>query len=161
MNKTEKEKSSCTIGVISDTHGLLRPEVHEAFNSVERIIHAGDIGNENILQELENIAPVTAVRGNMDGDWAFKLRRTEALEVRGNLIYVIHDIARLDLDPDSSGTNVVISGHSHRPSAGKHNGILYLNPGSAGPRRPSLPVSVGLLHINSKGIKAELIKLKV
>jgi hypothetical protein len=160
MKNTDKQKSSCTIGVISDTHGLLRPEVNEVFQHVERIIHAGDIGNDKILQDLGIIAPVTAVRGNMDGNWAFKLKRTEALEISGNLIYVIHDIARLDLDPESSGTSVVISGHSHRPSASKHNGVLYMNPGSAGPRRFSLPVSVGLLHINSKGIKAELIKLK-
>ena len=161
MNDTDTHKLSCTIGVISDTHGLLRPEVYEAFHNVDRIIHAGDIGNENILQELENIAPVTAVRGNMDGDWAFKLRRTEALEISGNLIYVIHDIDRLDLDPDSSGTSVVISGHTHKPSASRHNGVVYMNPGSAGPERSTLPVSVGLLHINSKGIRAEMIKLKV
>ena len=161
MGSTDKQKSSCTLGVISDTHGLLRPEVYDAFHNVERIIHAGDIGNEKILQDLENIAPVTAVRGNMDGDWAFKLHKTEAIEVRGNLIYVIHDIARLDLDPESSGTGVVISGHSHSPSVNRHNGILYMNPGSAGPRRFKLPISVGLLHVNSKGIKAELIKLKV
>jgi len=161
MKNTDKQQSSCTIGVISDTHGLLRPEVFKAFHHVERIIHAGDIGNEKILQELENIAPVTAVRGNMDGEWAFNLKRTEAVEISGNLIYVIHDIARLDLDPESSGTSVVISGHSHRPSANKHKGVLYMNPGSAGPRRFKLPVSAGLLHINSKGIKAELIKLKV
>ncbi len=160
MKNTDKQKSSFTIGVISDTHGLLRPEVFEALHHVERIIHAGDIGNENILKELETIAPVTAVRGNMDGDWAFKLKRTEALEISGNLIYVIHDLARLDLDPESSGADVVISGHSHRPSASKHNGVLYMNPGSAGPKRFSLPISVGLLHIHSKGIKPELIKLK-
>lgn len=161
MNETDTQKSSSIIGVISDTHGLLRPEVYEVFHHVDRIIHAGDIGNENLLQELENIAPVTAVRGNMDGDWAFKLRRTEALEISGNLIYVIHDIDRLDLDPDSSGTSVVISGHTHKPSASRHNGVVYMNPGSAGPERSTLPVSVGLLHINSKGIRAEMIKLKV
>jgi len=160
MKNTEKQKSTYTIGVISDTHGLLRPEVYEAFHSVERIIHAGDIGSESILKELEHIAPVTAVRGNMDGEWAYKLKRTEALEINGNLIYIIHDIAGLDLDPEASGTSVIISGHSHKPSAGKHEGVLYINPGSAGPRRFTLPVSVGLLHINSKGIRAELIKLK-
>ncbi len=160
MKKPDKQKSSHTIGVISDTHGLLRPEVYEAFQHVESIIHAGDIGSEKILEELETIAPVTAVRGNMDGDWAFKLRRTEALEVSGNLIYVIHDIARLDLDPESTGARVVISGHSHRPSTSKHKGVLYMNPGSAGSRRFTLPISVGLLHINSKGLKAELKTLK-
>ncbi len=159
MVHIDKQKSSCTLGIISDTHGLLRPEVYDAFHNVERIIHAGDIGNEKILQDLENIAPVTAVRGNMDGDWAFKLNKTEAIEVRGNLIYLIHDIARLDLDPDASGTSVVISGHSHRPSANKHKGVLYMNPGSAGPRRFKLPVSVGLLHINEKSIKPEIIRL--
>ena len=159
MKTADKKKSSCTIGVISDTHGLLRPEVVQAFHHVERIIHAGDIGNEKILQELKNIAPVTAVRGNMDGDWAFNLKRTEALDISGNLIYVIHDIDRLDLDPDSSGVSVVISGHSHKPSVCRRNGVLYMNPGSAGPRRFTLPISAGLLHINIKGIKAELIRM--
>lgn len=161
MKQTEKDKPMATIGVISDTHGLLRPQVYDAFAHVERIIHAGDIGNENILRDLENIAPVTAVRGNMDGEWACKLQRTEVLEVTGNLIYIIHDIARLDLDTDASGTKVIISGHSHRPSAGMHDGVLYMNPGSAGPRRFTLPVSLGLLHFEGDSIKPELITLKV
>jgi len=160
MNNTEKRKSSCTIGVISDTHGLLRPEVHEAFHDVDRIIHAGDIGNENILRDLGKIAPVTAVRGNMDRDeMAFKLHLTETVELNDMLLYVIHDIDRLDIDPKVSRVKVVIFGHSHKPTVHKHNGVLYINPGSAGPRRFSLPISVGLLHINDKGIKAELIKL--
>ena len=161
MNKPEKE-SSCTIGVISDTHGLLRPEVYEAFHNVERIIHAGDIGSENIIHELENIAPVTAVRGNMDRDeMALKLHRTETVELKNMLLYVIHDISRLDIDPKVSGVKAVIFGHSHKPTVQKHDGVLYMNPGSAGPRRFSLPVSVGLLHINSKGIRAEVVKLNV
>jgi putative phosphoesterase len=161
MKNSAGSKTSFKIGVISDTHGLLRPEVVEAFKDVGRIIHAGDIGHEFVLEELRTIAPVTAVRGNMDGeDWAFKLQRTEAIEIDDRLIYVIHDIAKLDIDPDSSDTGVIISGHSHRPSVEKHNGVLYMNPGSAGPRRFKLSVTVGLLHVNSKGIKAEIIDLK-
>ena len=161
MNSADTQKSSYTIGLISDTHGQLRPEVHEAFHDVERIIHAGDIGSENILQELETIAPVIAVRGNMDrDDMASKLKRTEIVELQDMQLYVIHDIDRLDIDPKVSGVKAVVFGHSHKPTVQKHDGILYINPGSAGPRRFSLPVSVGLLHINSKGIKAELVKLK-
>jgi putative phosphoesterase len=161
MKNSAGSRPSFKIGVISDTHGLLRPEVVEVFKDVGRIIHAGDIGREFVLQELRAIAPVTAVRGNMDGeDWAFKLQRTEAIEIHDHLIYVIHDIAKLDIEPDSSGTGVIISGHSHRPSVSKHKGVLYLNPGSAGPKRFKLPISVGLLHVNSKGIRAEIIDLK-
>ena len=162
MNNKEKQKSTYTIGLISDTHDLLRPEVFEAFHDVERIIHAGDIGSENILQGLETIAPVIAVRGNMDRDeMASKLHRTEIVELQDMLLYVIHDIDRLDIDPNVSGVKAVIFGHSHKPTVQKHDGVLYMNPGSAGPRRFKLPVSVGLLHINSKGVKAELINLKV
>jgi putative phosphoesterase len=162
MQNKDKQNSSHTIGVISDTHGLLRPEVYDAFHNVERIIHAGDIGSEKILQELENIAPVTAVRGNMDRDeMALKLHRTETVELKNMLLYVIHDIGRLDIDPKVSGVKAVIFGHSHKPTVHKHDGVLYINPGSAGARRFSLPVSVGLIHINSKGIRAEVVKLKV
>jgi len=160
MTNFSRKKDTVTIGVISDTHGLLRPEVLDVFENVDRIIHAGDIGGESVLHELDHIAPVVAVRGNMDGDnWAFALKRTEAVEIKRSLIYVIHDLGRLDIDPEVSGCSVVISGHSHRPAVKKHNGVLYLNPGSAGPRRFKLPASVALLSLADERIEAEIVRL--
>lgn len=160
MTNFSCKKNTVTIGVISDTHGLLRPAVLDVFENVDRIIHAGDIGRESVLHELDHIAPVVAVRGNMDGDsWAFALKRTEAVEIKRSLIYVIHDLGRLDIDPEVSGCSVVISGHSHRPAVKKHNGVLYLNPGSAGPRRFKLPASVALLSLADERIEAEIVRL--
>jgi len=150
------------IGVISDTHGLLRPEAVDALQGADYIIHAGDIGRSIILDELRSIAPVVAVRGNMDGGWwAYQLPVADVLEVNKILIYVIHDISKIDVDPKTANIKVVISGHTHSPSIGNHDGVLYLNPGSAGPRRSKRPVSVALIKIAGMATKAELITLKV
>ena len=150
------------IGVISDTHGLLRPEAVDALQGADYIIHAGDIGRSIILDELRSIAPVVAVRGNMDGGWwAYQLPVADVFEVNKILIYVIHDISKIDVDPKTANIKVVISGHTHSPSIGNHDGVLYLNPGSAGPRRSKRPVSVALIKIAGMATKAELITLKV
>jgi putative phosphoesterase len=150
------------IGIISDTHGLLRPEAVKALRDVEQIIHAGDVGRPEILQELRTIAPVVAVRGNADkGDWAHRLPMTEVVEIDETLIYVIHDLATLDLDPKAAQFGAVINGHSHQPSIEWKKDVLYLNPGSAGPRRFDLPVSMALLCVTGNQIEAELVKLSV
>lgn len=148
------------IGVISDTHGLFRPEALDALQGSQHIIHAGDVGDPAILVKLEEIAPVTAVRGNVDyGEWAKKLPETNVLEVEGTSIYVLHVIDRLDLKPESAGFAAVIYGHSHVPKQETKNGVLYFNPGSAGPKRFSLPISVGRLTIENGKLKAEVIEL--
>ena len=133
------------IGVISDTHGLLRPEAVSALQGSDRIIHAGDVGAPEVLTALAAVAPVTAVRGNNDhGTWAKAIATTEVVDADGVLIYVIHDVKELDLDPAAGGFRVVVSGHSHRPSQETRDGVLWFNPGSAGPRRFQLPVAVGI-----------------
>jgi uncharacterized protein len=150
------------IGVISDTHGQLRPQAVDALAGVEQIIHAGDVGVAGILDELRQIAPVVAVRGNVDrGMWAASLPKTEVVQVEDALLYVLHDIAELDLDPAAAGFKVVIFGHSHRPLAEERRGLLYLNPGSAGPRRFHLPVTLAKLTIDRTGVSAEIIQLEV
>jgi uncharacterized protein len=150
------------IGLISDTHGLLRPEALDALRGSDFIVHAGDIGHVGILRELAKLAPVTAVRGNNDnGTWAAGLRQAEVLNAGEVFIYVIHDLAQLDLDPVAAGVHVVVSGHSHRPGFEERNGVLYVNPGSAGPRRFTLPVSVGELAVSGLGIKPKLFTLRV
>jgi putative phosphoesterase len=162
MKHGEEMKNELRVGIISDTHGLLRPEAEEALQGSDLIVHAGDIGDPIILKQLENIAPVVAVRGNMDsGDWAYTLQRTEVLEKSNILIYLIHDLARMDIDPSSAKIRIVVSGHTHRPAVNRHKGVLYVNPGSAGPRRTSLPVSVAILRLNQKSIDANIIKLKI
>src|ERR1700676_4777443 len=134
------------VGVISDTHGLLRREAVDALRGSDHIIHAGDIGASEILDQLASIAPVTAIRGNVDkAEWCRKLPETEVLELGGISIYIIHDLARLDLKPQAAGFSVVISGHSHIPRQERRAGVLYFNPGSAGPRRFKLPVTLGRL----------------
>jgi uncharacterized protein len=139
------------IGVISDTHGLLRPEALAALRGSELIIHAGDVGDPEILDQLAAIAPVTAVRGNVDTSaWARRLPETEVVDVRGISIYVLHDLAQLDLKPEAAGFQAVIYGHSHVPKQEERNGVLYFNPGSAGPRRFKLPISVGRLIVETK-----------
>jgi putative phosphoesterase len=149
------------LGVISDTHGLLRPEAVTALTGVELIIHAGDIGNPQVLKALEQIAPVHAVRGNTDrSDWAADLPHTRVVEVGGLLIYVLHELSTLDLDPRAAGFAAVIFGHSHEPQVERKNGVLYLNPGSAGPRRFTLPVSLAVLKVNHNLLSGELIKFK-
>jgi putative phosphoesterase len=153
---------SILIGVISDTHGLLRPEAIEALRGSDHIIHAGDIGSSEILENLSTIAPVTAVRGNVDkGAWARALPETHVLELGGIFIYVLHDLARLDLKPRAAGFAVVISGHSHVPKQETRDGVLYFNPGSAGPRRFKLPVSVGRLILEEGGVRGEILHLQV
>jgi putative phosphoesterase len=150
------------VGLISDTHRLLRPEALEALRGSDFIIHGGDIGDQAILDQLASLAPVTAVRGNNDTcAWARTVRETEVLQVGQVFLYVIHDLAQLDLDPAAAGFQVVISGHSHRPAIESRNGVVYVNPGSAGPRRFSLPVSVGELVIRGTAIEPRLIALEV
>lgn len=149
------------IGVISDTHGLLRPEAVEALRGSERIIHAGDVGDPEILEQLSLIAPVTAVRGNVDkGSWARKLQETEALQVDGVSIYVLHNVNELDLKPQAAEFSAVIYGHSHVPKQEMRNGVLYFNPGSAGPRRFNLPVSVGRLRVQKAKILGEILVIQ-
>jgi putative phosphoesterase len=148
------------IGVISDTHGLLRPEALAALRGSEHIIHAGDVGAPEILEKLATIAPVTAVRGNVDQEaWARKLPQTEVIEISGVSIYVLHDLAQLDLKPEASGFDVLIFGHSHIPEQETRNGVLYFNPGSAGPRRFKLPISVGRLIAEQGKIRGEFVTI--
>jgi putative phosphoesterase len=150
------------LGVISDTHGLLQKEAVEALRGVGRILHAGDVGTPEILDALERIAPVTAIRGNVDTKtWARRLPETELIEIGGVTIYMVHDLGRLDLKPEAAGIGVVVHGHSHKPKIEEKNGVLYFNPGSAGPRRFQLPLSVGKLFIDVKKVHAELIGLKI
>lgn len=150
------------IGLISDTHNLLRPEARIALKGVDYIIHAGDICDAQVLRELEAIAPVTAVRGNNDrGAWAASLQEKERMVIDGVGIYVVHDLHDLDLVPESAGIKVVVSGHSHRPLMKMENGVLYVNPGSAGPRRFKLPISIGFLEISEGRAKARLQTLEV
>jgi putative phosphoesterase len=150
------------IGVISDTHGLLRPQAVQALHGVELIIHAGDIGNSQVLEALMQIAPVHAVRGNTDrGEWAADLPLTRVVEVGGVLIYVLHELFTLDLDPATAGLSAVIFGHSHAPHLERKNGVLFLNPGSAGPRRFKLPVTLARLEVDHNALQAALVELKV
>lgn len=151
------------IGVVSDTHGLLRPQALDALRGVSYILHAGDVGDITILDSLRHIAPVTAIRGNIDthGPCA-QLPATEAIELGGHLIYMLHSIADLDLKPDAAGMSVVISGHSHKPKIDVHKGVLYLNPGSGGPRRFSLPITIAHLHVDlGTPPHAEIIELPI
>jgi putative phosphoesterase len=150
------------VGVLSDTHGLLRPEALHALAGSERILHAGDVGKPEVLDALARIAPVVAVRGNNDaGAWAEKLPACEVVELGGVSLYLLHDLAELDLDPAAAGFAAVISGHSHRPAASVRDGVLYLNPGSAGPRRFRLPVALARLTIRNGRIEQELIELAI
>jgi putative phosphoesterase len=149
------------IGVISDTHGLLRPTAVAALRGSDRIFHAGDVGDPEILKALAEIASVTAIRGNVDTEpWRRKLAETELVEIDGVSIYMLHDLGRLDLKPEAAGIRVVVYGHSHLPKIEEKNGVIYFNPGSAGPRRFSLPISVGKLVIEKGRIDAELVELK-
>jgi uncharacterized protein len=149
------------IGLISDTHGLLREEALRALDGSEIIIHAGDVGKPEILDALGRLAPVVAVRGNVDtGKWCDKLPPTAVAEVGPATIYVLHDIRELDLDPVAAGFQIVVSGHSHKPSQSEKAGVLYINPGSAGPRRFDLPISVALLDLQRKPWVAKFIDLE-
>ena len=148
------------VGVLSDTHGLLRPEAIAALRNVDHLIHAGDVGDPGILGQLRALAPVTAIRGNIDrsGPCA-ALPATEAVELNGHLLYILHALPDLDLNPRVSGIAAVISGHSHKPAIDWKDGVLFLNPGSAGPRRFSLPLTVAILELKSGLIAAEIIPL--
>jgi putative phosphoesterase len=149
------------IGVISDTHGVLRPSALAALAGVDLIIHAGDVGRVEVLEGLRAEAPVVAVRGNVDRDaWADALPLTETVQAGRFYLYVLHDISRLDLDPAAGGFAAVIYGHSHKPVIEQRGDVLYLNPGSAGARRFSLPVSLALLEMNEAGLSARLVKLE-
>ena len=150
-----------TVGLISDTHGLLRPGAVEALRGSDFIVHAGDIGDPEILAELARLAPVTAVRGNVDrGFWAAALPETAVLTIGDAAIFVTHNLAALDRDPSTAGFRVVVSGHSHRPAWREQDGVLFVNPGSAGPRRFTLPIALGRLRIAGKRMTAELIELE-
>jgi putative phosphoesterase len=148
------------VGLISDTHGLLRPQALAALQGCDHIIHGGDIGNAEILEQLRAIAPVTAVRGNNDaGAWAATIEESETIELAGVRLHVIHDLKELAIDPAAEGVQVVVSGHSHKPKIEEKGGVLYLNPGSAGPRRFKLPVSVGELLIERGKLSARIVEL--
>lgn len=150
------------IGVVSDTHGLLRPEALKHLNGVHRIVHAGDIGAPNVLEKLQNLAPVDAVRGNNDkGAWAEAIPETLFLEIRGHQIHVLHDLNQIDLSPSAAGMSVVISGHSHKPVVEEHDGVLFINPGSLGPRRFRLPIALAKLYITAEAVRAEIVELRI
>ena len=146
-----------SVGIISDTHGLLRPEAEQRLAGVAHIIHGGDIGKPDVIAALRRIAPVTAIRGNIDtAEWAKEYPDTEMVRFGGHTIYVLHDILELRLDPVLHGVDVVISGHSHRPRIETIDGVLYLNPGSAGPRRFSQPVTLAILEVTARGLRPHI-----
>src|ERR1700679_1809606 len=153
-------KNALRVGLISDTHGLLRPEARAFAGACDYIIHGGDIGSAAILDELSAMAPLIAVKGNNDRQaWAAHLPETEMIRVGGAFIYVIHDISRLDIEPQAAGVHVVVSGHSHKPLVEQRSGILYVNPGSCGPRRFKLPISVGELMVEGTQVRARTVEL--
>jgi putative phosphoesterase len=148
------------VGLISDTHGLVRPEAVDFLRGSDFIVHAGDIGDAQVLEELRRLAPLTAVRGNNDkGPWAKSIAETEVLQVGDVSIYVLHDLSELDLDPIAAGFQVVVSGHSHNPCIEARDGVLYVNPGSSGPRRFKLPIAVGELQVAGASVKARIVQL--
>ena len=148
-----------SIGLISDTHGLLRKEAMRALEGSDLIIHAGDIGDPKIIDALKTLAPVVAVRGNIDSEpWTSALRETEVVEAGSATIHVLHDVHALDLNP-AAGSNIVVSGHSHKPACEKHDGVLYINPGSARPRRFQLPMTLARLNLNQIPWKIEFVDL--
>jgi putative phosphoesterase len=160
--KEQNRETVRRIGVVSDTHGLVRPEALAALDGSELILHAGDIGSPEVLDALRGIAPVVAVRGNNDtGAWARKLPREEVIETGALSIYLLHDLKEIDLDPAAAGFRVVVSGHSHQPSIREEDGVLFVNPGSAGPRRFTLPVSVANLKIAGVRAEAEWVALSL
>jgi putative phosphoesterase len=147
------------IGLISDTHGLLRPEARAFLQGSDHIVHGGDICDASVLEALRAIAPLTAVRGNNDhGSWAERLRQTELVQLGDVFVYAIHDLSRLDIDPGTAGVQVVVSGHSHKPAIERREGVLYVNPGSAGPRRFRLPISVAELTVAGGSVSARVVE---
>jgi hypothetical protein len=160
VNATARREASLRIGLISDTHDLVRPEALAFLAGSDRIVHAGDVCRAEVLDALAAIAPVIAVRGNNDrGAWAARLRESELVELAGVWLYAIHDLAQIAIEPREAGVAVVVSGHSHRPLVERRDGVLYVNPGSAGPRRFSLPISVGELTIAGGEVSARTVAL--
>ena len=150
------------VGVISDTHGLIRPEAIAALRGCDLIIHAGDVGRPGVIDALRTVAPTCAVRGNVDeGDWAAALPHTQRVEVGGLGFLVLHDFSELDLDPAAAGIAAVVFGHSHKPSVSTRDGILFLNPGSAGPRRFKLPVAVARVGVSGRQLHPRIVQLRV
>lgn len=148
------------VGLISDTHGLLRPEAAAFLRGCDHIVHGGDVCDASVLEQLAALAPLTVVRGNNDhGDWAEPLRTSERLQVGGVSLYAVHDLADLDIEPRAAGVHVVISGHSHRPKIVQRDGVLYVNPGSAGPRRFRLPLALGEIRIEGRVLTARILEL--
>ena len=148
------------VGVISDTHGLLRPEALAKLAGVDHIVHAGDIGSAEIIERLAEIAPVTAVRGNNDRQsWADRIPESATIEIGARRIHVVHDLSELGIDPAAERVAVVISGHSHKPAVVARDGVLFLNPGSAGPRRFKLPICIATLRVGARSVKAEIHQL--
>ena len=153
-------KSELRVGLLSDTHGLLRAEARAFLTGCDYIIHGGDVGTAAILEDLEALAPLIAVRGNNDDEpWADNLRETELIRLGGVFVYVIHDLAKLNVDPTALGIRAVICGHSHKPLIDERAGILYINPGSCGPKRFKLPVSVGELLVEGENVRARIVEL--
>ena len=150
------------IGLISDTHGLVRPEVLSALQGSDLIVHAGDIGAISVLEALSTIAPVTAIRGNIDKEqWALKYPQDAVLEIENRAIYVLHNVHELDLDPVAAGFDVVVSGLFHKPDATEKDGVLYVNPGSAGPRRFRLPVAIAKMEVTEHGVSTSVTEIVV
>lgn len=162
MVRERRQEKKSLIGVISDTHGLIRPESLRALRGADLIIHAGDIGKPEAIETLKSIAPVVAIRGNNDREkWARKFPETAVVEVGKVRIYVIHNIKEIKIDPNAAGFQVIISGHSHRPSVLRRGGVLFLNPGSAGPRRFKLPIAVARLRIRGESVSPKIVELAV
>ncbi len=160
MPATSVRPKRKTIGLISDTHGLVRPEALKALVGVDLVIHAGDIGSFGVIRALRSIATVIAVRGNVDqGPWAESLPETKKVQAGRTSIFIVHDVKQIKVSPLLEGIHVVVSGHSHRPSIVERNGVLFINPGSAGPRRFKFPIAVGILHVNGCMTKGEIVEL--
>ena len=162
LNRVRAAGESVRVGLISDTHGLLRPEARAFLVGCDYIIHGGDVGSADILDELAGMATLIAVRGNNDTEpWAARLPQSELIRVGHVFFYIIHNLAELDIDPAAAGIRVVVSGHSHHPVVEERDGVLYVNPGSSGPRRFKLPVSVGEIIVSRTGAKARLVDLSL
>lgn len=156
------KRNTLRVGLLSDTHGLLRPEARAFLIGADYIVHGGDVGGAGILDELAAVAPLIAVRGNNDkGTWAARLRETELIRIGNVFVYVIHNLEELDIDPGAAGVSVVVSGHSHKPEIEERDGVLYVNPGSCGPRRFTLPISVGEIRVSGNSVEARTVELSV
>jgi putative phosphoesterase len=160
-DRPARRDAAAVVGVISDTHGLLRPQAVVALAGCNCILHAGDIGQAEVLERLRAIAPLVAVRGNVDRGWAKALPETTQVDIAGRRILLLHNLAELEIDPRSAGIDVVIAGHSHRPKIESRDGVLYVNPGSAGPRRFTLPIAVAKIEITERSVEAQIIALSV